>query len=122
MLIRDRDGQWTYQFAVTVDDIEQEITHVIRGDDLLSSTGRQRQLMRLLGREVAPSYLHHPLLYRSPGVKLSKSAGDTGVRALREAGLSAADVIGRAAQMAGLTGTAAPLDARDVGSLFSAWP
>ena len=50
LLVRDRDGNWTYQFAVTVDDDVQGITLVIRGDDLLSSTGRQIQLARLLGR------------------------------------------------------------------------
>ena len=50
LLIRDRDGNWTYQFAATVDDYVQGVTHVIRGDDLLASTGRQMQLARLLGR------------------------------------------------------------------------
>ena len=50
MLVRDRDGNWTYQFAVTVDDMDQGVTLVIRGDDLLASTGRQIQLARLLGR------------------------------------------------------------------------
>ena len=48
--IRDRLGQWTYQFAVTVDDTEQHIDLVIRGADLLASTGRQIRLARLLGR------------------------------------------------------------------------
>ena len=47
---RDRDGNWTYQFAATVDDYVQGVTLVIRGDDLLASTGRQIQLARLLGR------------------------------------------------------------------------
>src|SRR5262245_60545819 len=46
LLARDREGNWTYQFAVTVDDLEQGVTHVIRGDDLLASTGRQIQLDR----------------------------------------------------------------------------
>src|SRR6266496_5686146 len=44
LLIRDREGNWTYQFAATVDDDVQGVTHVIRGDDLLESTGRQLQL------------------------------------------------------------------------------
>ena len=44
LLVRDRDGQWTYQFAVTVDDMLQEVTHVIRGADLVSSTARQLRL------------------------------------------------------------------------------
>ena len=61
LLVRDRDGNWTYQFAATVDDHVQGVTLVIRGDDLLASTGRQIQLARLLGRaEAAAGSLHHP--------------------------------------------------------------
>ena len=55
VLLRDRDGHWSYQFAVTVDDQAQQITMVIRGDDLLASTGRQIQLARLLGRATPPA-------------------------------------------------------------------
>ena len=83
VLIRDRRGNWTYQFAVTVDDLSQDVDLVIRGIDLLQSTGRQIQLARLLGRRVPPVYLHHPLIMKSPDQKLSKSDGDTGIRALR---------------------------------------
>ena len=50
LLVRDREGNWTYQFAAAVDDWQQGVTLVIRGDDLLESTGRQIQLARLLGR------------------------------------------------------------------------
>ena len=53
LLLRDRDGNWTYQFAVTVDDMLQEITHVIRGEDLRRSTGRQLRLRRMLGAPTA---------------------------------------------------------------------
>src|SRR5438132_287959 len=60
LLARDRDGNWTYQFAAVVDDYLQGVTLVIRGDDLLASTGRQLQLARLLGRADPPSFLHHP--------------------------------------------------------------
>ena len=49
LLVRDRDGHWTYQFAVTVDDMRQGVTLVIRGADLVSSTGRQIRLARMLG-------------------------------------------------------------------------
>ena len=62
LLIRDRLGNWTYQFAVTVDDWRQDIDLVIRGVDLLASTGRQIRLARLLGRATPPSFLHHPLI------------------------------------------------------------
>lgn len=99
LLLRDRDGFWTYQFAVTVDDCRQGVDLVIRGEDLLSSTGRQIQLARMLGRERPPVFLHHGLVLKPGGEKLSKSSGDTGVRELRAAGLSAADVIARAAAL-----------------------
>src|SRR5687767_9749085 len=86
LLIRDRLGNWTYQFVATVDDHLQGITDVIRGMDLLSSTGRQILLGRLLGRETPAVFAHHPLIMKSPTQKLSKSDGDTGVRDLRAAG------------------------------------
>jgi glutamyl/glutaminyl-tRNA synthetase len=102
LLARDRQGNWTYQFAVAVDDHDQAVTHVIRGDDLLSSTGRQIQLARLLGRGAPPEFLHHPLVMKSATQKLSKADGDTSVRDLRAGGLRPADVVGRAAALAGL--------------------
>src|SRR6185503_16752593 len=86
ILARDRDGHWTYQFAVTVDDDAQRITHVIRGDDLLSSTGRQIQLARLLGRDTPPEFLHHALVMKSRTQKLSKADRDTSVRDHRSSG------------------------------------
>ena len=96
LLVRDRDGNWTYQFAATVDDYVQAVTLVIRGVDLLASTGRQIQLARLLGREEPPAFLHHPLIMKSPSQKLSKSDGDTGIRELRVRGWTPAQVIGAA--------------------------
>jgi glutamyl-tRNA synthetase/glutamyl-Q tRNA(Asp) synthetase len=88
LLIRDRRGNWTYQFAVTVDDVTQGIDLVIRGADLLGSTARQIQLARLLGRRQPPAFMHHPLIMKSAGQKLSKSDGDSGIRDLRAAGWS----------------------------------
>jgi glutamyl/glutaminyl-tRNA synthetase len=99
LLVRDRDGQWTYQFAATVDDLVQGVTLVIRGDDLLASTGRQLQLARLLGRVEPPEFLHHPLIMKSASQKLSKSDGDTGIRELRAKGWTPAQVIERALSM-----------------------
>jgi glutamyl-tRNA synthetase/glutamyl-Q tRNA(Asp) synthetase len=86
VLIRDRLGNWTYQFAVSVDDFRQGIDLVIRGEDLLPSTGRQIRLARLLGREEPAAFLHHPLIMKSPAQKLSKSDRDTGIRDLRARG------------------------------------
>lgn len=118
LLVKDRDGHWTYQFAATVDDWQQHVTLVIRGVDLESSTGRQVALARLLGRRDGPIFLHHPLILDAQGRKLSKSAGDTGVRELRAGGMSAADVIGRAASAIGLLATPQPVQALNVPALF----
>lgn len=93
LLVRDRLGNWTYQFAVTVDDHLQKITDVIRGIDLLPSTGRQIRLARLLGRTTMPRFAHHGLVMKSATEKLSKSDGDTGVRDLRAAGWTAEAVL-----------------------------
>ena len=96
VLVRDRLGNWTYQFAVTVDDVRHGVDVVVRGEDLLGSTGRQLRLARLLGRAEAPRFLHHPLIRKPSGEKLSKAARDTGIRDLRAAGVPAAEVLTRA--------------------------
>jgi len=119
LLVRDREGNWTYQFAATVDDFEQGVTLVVRGDDLLPSTGRQIQLARLLGRTEPPSFLHHLLIMKRPGQKLSKSDHDTGVRDLRAQGWSAPRVIGQAAYLAGLIPEPRDLRADDVSSIMA---
>ena len=103
LLARDRRGNWTYQFAVVVDDWLQNVNLVIRGEDLLDSTGRQIQLARLVGREHPTAFLHHALLMKTATQKLSKSDGDTGVRDLRAKGWSAEGVIDRATSLAGLS-------------------
>jgi glutamyl-tRNA synthetase/glutamyl-Q tRNA(Asp) synthetase len=113
LLIRDREGNWTYQFAVTVDDLDQGVNLVIRGDDLMQSTGRQIQLARLLGRAEPPRFLHHPLIMKSAGQKLSKADRDTSVRDLRLAGLTPEHVFGRALEAIGLATSASPTT-RDV--------
>jgi len=92
VLIRDRRGNWTYQFAVSVDDFRQGIDLVIRGEDLLASTGRQIRIARLLGRDRPATYRHHELIMQSPDQKLSKSGRASGIRDLRARGLTPADV------------------------------
>jgi len=118
LLVRDRNGCWTYQFVAAVDDLRQGVTLVVRGDDLLASTGRQIQLGRLLGRRESARFLHHPLIMKSATQKLSKSDGDGGIRELRAAGWTAPQVIGRAAALAAVIAAARPVRAADVGSLL----
>ncbi|HSE27927.1 MAG TPA: glutamate--tRNA ligase family protein [Gemmatimonadales bacterium] len=119
LLARDRLGNWTYQFCVVVDDRDQDVELVIRGEDLLESTGRQIRLARLLGRPRPPHFLHHPLIRRPDGSKLSKANRDTGLRDLRAAGQSAASLLGEAAARAGLLDRPRALRAADLPSLFT---
>ncbi|MGA1360320.1 MAG: glutamate--tRNA ligase family protein [Gemmatimonadaceae bacterium] len=119
LLVRDRHGHWTYQFAVTVDDWEQGIDLVIRGEDLLPSTGRQLRLARLLGRTTPPAFLHHPLLRHPDGRKLSKSSHDTGLAELRAAGWTPAQVFGLAAQLSGRQPEPTPRPISSLPDLFA---
>jgi glutamyl-Q tRNA(Asp) synthetase len=70
-VLRRNDGLFTYQLAVVVDDAEQGITHIIRGQDLLSNTARQIYLQELMGYK-RPEYRHLPLVLDEYGEKLSK--------------------------------------------------
>jgi glutamyl-tRNA synthetase/glutamyl-Q tRNA(Asp) synthetase len=118
-VIRDRAGNWTYQFAVTVDDLQQEIDLVVRGQDLLGSTALQVRLARLFGRATPPAFAHHPLIMKSAQQKLSKSDGDTGIQHLRARGQAPADVIGLAAHQVGLSAVRRPIHSWEVASIIS---
>jgi glutamyl/glutaminyl-tRNA synthetase len=101
--ILDRHGNWTYALCVVVDDMRHEIDLVIRGEDLIEATAAQIRLARLLGRATPPRFLHHPLIRRPDGRKLSKADGATGARELIAAGMPAAEVRRRAGQAIGLS-------------------
>jgi len=77
-VLRRADGLFTYQLAVVVDDHLQGITHIVRGEDLLSNTSRQIYLQQCLGYQT-PSYLHLPLVTNDAGEKLSKQTKATAV-------------------------------------------
>lgn len=73
-VLKRADGLFAYQLAVVVDDADQGITHVVRGEDLVDNTPRQLLLQRALGHP-QPSYLHTPLVLGPNGEKLSKQNG-----------------------------------------------
>jgi glutamyl-tRNA synthetase len=118
--LRDRMGNWTYHFAVVVDDARQEIDLVIQRYDLLPSTGRQLRLARRLGRPSPPVSLHHPLICKPGGVKLSKASGDTGIRELRRHGVAPGVILGQAAYLTGLLATPRELRPADLAGVVSA--
>ncbi|MBZ9996728.1 tRNA glutamyl-Q(34) synthetase GluQRS [Mesorhizobium sp. BH1-1-4] len=91
VIVARRDIPTSYHLAVVMDDALQGVSHVVRGQDLFSATGVQRLLQDILGLP-RPAYFHHRLILGPDGRKLSKSLGDTGLAALRDAGASPDDV------------------------------
>ena len=117
--LRDRNGQWTYQFACVCDDIRHGVDLVVRGEDILFSTARQIQLFQTLGAPV-PRFLHHPLLRDAAGNKLSKRQRAESLTALKESGATAEEIIGRAAAAGGLIPEPRPISRADALALVAA--
>ena len=90
-VIARSDTPTSYHLSVVIDDALQGITHVVRGRDLFYATYVHRLLQDLLGLQ-EPEYHHHDLILANDGRKLSKSAGDTSLRALRRAGMTPQDI------------------------------
>jgi glutamyl-tRNA synthetase len=86
------DGSPTYHLASTVDDVDFEVTHVIRGEDILSSTPKHILITEAMNAP-RPTYAHLSLLNGPDGKKLSKRHGDTAIRAYRDAGFLPAAVV-----------------------------
>ena len=84
VLVRS-DGRPTYNFASPMEDVWDEITHVIRGDDHVSNTPKQINLIRAVGAE-PPVYAHVPSVFGTDGKKLSKRHGAVSVEEFRDAG------------------------------------
>jgi glutamyl-tRNA synthetase len=84
-VIARADGSVLYNFAVAVDDLDQEVTHIVRGEDHLSNTAKQVLVLEALGAD-PPAYAHVPLIHGPDGKKLSKRRGAPSVQDLRDAG------------------------------------
>lgn len=100
-VIGRREGEAAYQLAVVVDDAEQGVTDVVRGDDLLPSAARQLLLYRALDLPT-PSFAHVPLVIGPDGRRLAKRHGDTTLRRFRAQGVSAPELVGWLAAWSGL--------------------
>jgi glutamyl-tRNA synthetase len=85
LIIARSDGTPTYNFCVVVDDMDMQITHVIRGDDHLNNTPRQMNMLLALGHR-PPVYAHLPMILGSDGTKLSKRHGAVSVLEYRDEG------------------------------------
>jgi glutamyl-tRNA synthetase len=112
-VLRRGDGVYAYQLAVVVDDLAMQVTDVIRGADLVTSTPRQIWLARVLGA-AAPRYTHLPLVVAPDGRRLEKRTPGSTVAALRSAGVAPDAIVGRLAHALGLTDTDAPTTPSDL--------
>ncbi|WP_199712173.1 tRNA glutamyl-Q(34) synthetase GluQRS [Kocuria tytonis] len=102
MVLVRTDGTPAYNLAVVVDDAEQGVDQVVRGDDLLPSAPRQAYLAGLLGHAV-PEYAHVPLVLGPSGARLAKRDGAVTLRELQELGHTPGDVLGWLAASLGIT-------------------
>jgi glutamyl-tRNA synthetase len=85
LILRRTDGSPTYNLTVVVDDMDMQITHVIRGDDHLNNTPKQINILRAMGKEL-PKYGHVPMILGDDGARLSKRHGAVSVMQYREEG------------------------------------
>lgn len=104
-VVRREDGSWLYMLPSVVDDIEMDITHVVRGEDHVTNTGLQIQMFDALGAKV-PAFAHAALLVGSEG-KLSKRLGSLGVEAMKEADIEPIALLAKLARI----GTSQPVEA-----------
>lgn len=116
-LVRRSDGVFAYQLAVVVDDAAMGVTEVVRGRDLLASTGRQMYLQELLGYP-HPRYAHIPLLVAPDGRRMSKRDGDLNMGELRRRFGTPERLIGWLAHAAGLLEDDRPISAQDLARRF----
>jgi glutamyl-tRNA synthetase len=122
LVIARPDGTPTYNFCVVVDDMDMNITHVIRGDDHVNNTPRQINILRALGGE-PPVYAHLPTVLNEQGEKMSKRHGAMSVMAYRDAGFLPEAVVNYLARLGWSHGDAksSRASSSSSGSISSTW-
>ncbi len=101
-VVRRNDGDFAYNLAVTVDDADQGITEVVRGADLLETTGRQLWLYEKLGLQAPDRWVHVPLMLGPDGDRLAKRHGSVTLEERLESGQGRDEVVGELAASVGL--------------------
>ncbi len=117
-ILRRADGVHAYQLAVVLDDALMEISEVVRGADLLSSTHRQRMLYETLGY-AAPQFGHVPLLVGNDGERLSKRFRSLDLGQLRSKGWKPEELVGLLLFEAGMIEKEEPISLQEAISIFS---
>lgn len=116
-VVATKAGLPAYQLAVVVDDHDQGVTHVVRGDDLIRSTPRQLMVYRRLGLTPEPTYIHVPLVLGTDGRRLAKRHGDTRLITYADAGVGADRLVGLMGSWCGL-GERRPMTADEFAEAF----
>lgn len=101
------DGSYLYTLCSVIDDMDFNITHIVRGEDHVTNTATQIQIFEAIGSKI-PHFAHHPLLIDAKGEKLSKRLGGLSVRELRENGIEPEAILSYLARL----GTSDPIVAR----------
>jgi glutamyl-tRNA synthetase len=117
-VLKRRDGLFAYQLAVVVDDIAMAIDEVVRGADILDSTGRQILLTRALGA-TPPRHAHVPLVLNARGDKLSKRDEALTIRSVRDAGVHPEQLVGYLAWSLGILPEPAAATAEEMIATFT---
>jgi glutamyl-tRNA synthetase len=121
LVLRRADGAWGYPLAVVVDDGDQGVTHVLRGQDLADSESSQAFLHQALGY-ASPSCLHAPLWLGPDTQRLSKRHGAMSLRSLREKGWSAEELLGQIAAALGYIPEPSPCHPEDLLTAYNTQP
>lgn len=113
-VVRRNDGDFAYNLAVTIDDADQGVSEVVRGADLLETTGRQLWLYERLGLNAPTAWVHAPLMLGEDGARLAKRHGAVTLKQRLAAGQSVPTIVGELAASLGLAPSGSELMPADL--------